>query len=154
LSPRWFVWAACIALLSGCALSFETNPIVPPGSPTPDAAVIQNIATWPDYSLAGLSGEGKQCDARSAQVVARGWEKRLRRLGLPCTRDSKVEFGVTLKSATPEGIPFTISVAPQVVGPGSPDHQFRAMLHWSAGADAERGQRSLLALEAAKAGNR
>jgi hypothetical protein len=145
------VSVACAALVSGCAL-FGDFSIPKPGDPPRDSDVIEMIANSPGYSLAGLCGEGTQCDARSDQVAAKGWERRLRRLGLPCERDPRVtRASVGLRSTTPEGIPFTIVVLPWSNHPGSPAYQFRARLYWQNTTDSERGQNSLRALEETKA---
>ena len=156
--PIWLICA--VSLLPGCALvTVEYHDPWIMGGPPSDISVIEEIRDSPHRSLDRLCGEGQQCDANAAQVAAQGWELRLCRLGLPCEKTPKDILGlfpqdtflVSLKSATPEGIPFTISVEHHTAHPGSPQHQFCASLSWDNPADSQRGIANLRTLEAAKA---
>jgi hypothetical protein len=126
-----------------CACTWlEGQPL--PGGPPRDSDVVQSLANSPGYSLALLCDQDIQCDARTTAVAARGWAQRLHRLGLTSHKNFS---GNQVRSATLEGLPFTITVSQHVEHPGSPSLQYQAHLAWGNPKDAERGKGGLLGLE-------
>jgi hypothetical protein len=157
------LWITCALLMfSGCAsLGVDTAKAMTYGGPQEDSDVIESTATAPGCKLACTCGEGSVFEASTAQVCSRGWEKRLRRLGLTYQKSPPDVLGVfpqdtasvDLRSKTPEGIPFTLTIVsdfgPPWSGHGCPRSYYRSRLTFDNPEEAAKGKASLERLEMA-----